>query len=86
MMETAAEMQDNGYYDKDGIGRDAGIEGNQYEGDGSSITQEYNEGQQQPSYIRLPRRGVDKETVLPGGIRMQEVLGSGSDWRNFIFR
>ena len=38
MMETAAEMQDNGYYDKDGIGRDAGIEGNQYEGDGSSIT------------------------------------------------
>ena len=61
------------------------MEGHQDEGDGSSSTREYNEGQQQPSDIRLPRGGVDKETVPPGGIRMREVVGGGSDWRHFIF-
>ena len=63
-----------------------GIEISQDEGYGISITREYNEGQHQQSDIRLPRGGVDKETVLPGGIMMQEVLGGGSDWRDYILR
>ena len=61
------------------------MEGRQDRGENSRCKQEYNEGQQQPSDIRLPRLGVDKETFPPSGIRMREVVGGSSDLRHFVF-
>ena len=63
---------------EDGRGRNVG---NKYIGmidmEEEVDTQDDNEGQQQPYYIRLPQQGVEKDTVSNGVIGTCEVIYGG---------